>query len=278
MLAQAGNRLPPSATCNASRWRVGRRRARSRRRAAPSSCSARSTRGCGSSTRCPNTSARYAEVAIRAAVQRRAGGARRDGPLPRSRARPVETDGARPARRRSGRCRSTSSKASCGSKWIASPRRATPTSAPPNSDRLAECVDRPRARERSARRHDWRLRRLYPRPRHAGPAGLGRARGVAVLAEVPSLKPEVLEALAEHGLRPRRRHAGGAPARTDQRPLSLRDPAAARSLPRRRVHDQELPARVVELRKRYLLLSIPIERWPLVGLDPNLANRVNSAA
>jgi hypothetical protein len=78
---------------------------------------------------------------------------------------------------------------------------------------------------------------------------------------VPSLKPEILEALAGHGLRPR-----------DDTPLALL---------REQINDlyrveiralrdrcrsgeftiRELPARVVELRKRYLLLSIPVERW-----------------
>jgi hypothetical protein len=78
---------------------------------------------------------------------------------------------------------------------------------------------------------------------------------------VPILKPEILEALAAHGLRPR-----------DDTPLALlreqindlyrveiralRDRCRAGEFT-----TQQLPARVVELRKRYLLLSIPVERW-----------------
>jgi hypothetical protein len=78
---------------------------------------------------------------------------------------------------------------------------------------------------------------------------------------VPLLKPEVLEALAGHGLAP-----------TDDTPLErlreqindlyrveirrLRDRCRAGEFPMR-----ELAPRVVELRKRYMLLSIPIEQW-----------------
>lgn len=78
---------------------------------------------------------------------------------------------------------------------------------------------------------------------------------------MPILKPEVLEALAGHGLRP-----------TAETPLALlreqindlyrveiralRDRCRAGEFP-----TSELAPRVVELRKRYLLLSIPIERW-----------------
>jgi hypothetical protein len=87
---------------------------------------------------------------------------------------------------------------------------------------------------------------------------------------VPSLKPEVLEALAGHGLRP-----------GDDTPVALLR-EQINDLYRfeiRRLRDRcragafttkELPAQVVELRKRYLLLSIPVERW-LAGPDPNLA-------
>lgn len=78
---------------------------------------------------------------------------------------------------------------------------------------------------------------------------------------MPVLKPEVLEALAAHGLIPR-----------DDTPLTrlreqindlyrveirrLRDRCRAGEFPTR-----ELAPRVVELRKRYMLLSIPIEQW-----------------
>jgi hypothetical protein len=78
---------------------------------------------------------------------------------------------------------------------------------------------------------------------------------------VPSLKPEVLEALAGHGLRPR----ADTPVALLREQINdlyrfeirrLRDRCRAGEFTTR-----ELPARVVELRKRYLLLSIPIEKW-----------------
>jgi hypothetical protein len=78
---------------------------------------------------------------------------------------------------------------------------------------------------------------------------------------VQTLKPEVLEALAEHGLRPR-----------DDTPLALlreqindlyrleirklRDECRAGAFPM-----TELAPRVVQLRRRYLLLSIPTAQW-----------------
>ena len=75
------------------------------------------------------------------------------------------------------------------------------------------------------------------------------------------LKPEILEALAAHGLRP---HPDTPTAllreqindlyRIEIR--KLRDRCRAGEFP-----TTELAPRVVELRKRYLLLSIPIERW-----------------
>ena len=78
---------------------------------------------------------------------------------------------------------------------------------------------------------------------------------------MPILKPEVLEALADHGLRP---GADTPPAllreqindlyRVEIR--KLRDRCRAGEFP-----TSELAPRVVELRKRYLLLSIPIDRW-----------------
>ena len=74
----------------------------------------------------PNTSARYAEVAIRAAVSA-AQEERDEMQLFLERARSVEADGI--SRRPGGRCRSTSSKASCGWKSTATPRRVTPTRA-----------------------------------------------------------------------------------------------------------------------------------------------------
>jgi hypothetical protein len=75
------------------------------------------------------------------------------------------------------------------------------------------------------------------------------------------LKPEVLEALAEHGLRPR----DGTPASLLREQINdlyrieirtLRDRCRAGEFP-----VTELAPRVVELRKRYLLLSIPIAQW-----------------
>jgi hypothetical protein len=75
------------------------------------------------------------------------------------------------------------------------------------------------------------------------------------------LKPEILEALAGHGLSPR---PDTPPAllrgqindlyRIEIR--KLRDRCRAGEFP-----VSELAPRVVELRKRYLLLSIPLDRW-----------------
>jgi hypothetical protein len=74
-------------------------------------------------------------------------------------------------------------------------------------------------------------------------------------------RPEVLEALAGHGLAPK----AGTPPQVLRDAINdlyrheiraLRDRCRAGAFPTR-----ELPAHVVELRKRYLLLSIPMERW-----------------
>ncbi|HEX7281548.1 MAG TPA: hypothetical protein VF239_05795 [Vicinamibacterales bacterium] len=75
------------------------------------------------------------------------------------------------------------------------------------------------------------------------------------------LKPDILEALAEHGLNPR---ADTPPARLREQIndlyrieiRALRDRCRAGEFPM-----QELAPRVVELRKRYMLLSIPIAQW-----------------
>lgn len=78
---------------------------------------------------------------------------------------------------------------------------------------------------------------------------------------MPILKPEVIDALAGHGLRP------GAETSVEllREQVSdlyryeirqLRDRCRAGEFPAR-----ELAPRVLELRKRYLLLSIPIDRW-----------------
>ena len=75
------------------------------------------------------------------------------------------------------------------------------------------------------------------------------------------LKPEILEALAEHGLRP----GPDTPPALLREQINdlyrieirkLRDRCRAGEFP-----TTELAPRVVELRKRYVLLSIPIERW-----------------
>lgn len=78
---------------------------------------------------------------------------------------------------------------------------------------------------------------------------------------MPRYRPEVLEELARHGLNPR-------PDTTADRLREqisdlyrieirrLRDRCRAGEFP---THD--LPAHVIELRKRYILLSVPIERW-----------------
>ena len=74
-------------------------------------------------------------------------------------------------------------------------------------------------------------------------------------------RPEVLEELARHGLRPttdtphdRLREQVSDLYRYEIR--QLRDRCRAGAFTTR-----ELPARVIELRKRYLLLSIPTAHW-----------------
>jgi hypothetical protein len=78
---------------------------------------------------------------------------------------------------------------------------------------------------------------------------------------VPILKPEVLAALADHGLRP----GADTPVALLREQINdlyrveirkLRDRCRAGEFP-----TTELAPRVVELRKRYVLLSIPIDRW-----------------
>jgi hypothetical protein len=78
-----------------------------------------------------------------------------------------------------------------------------------------------------------------------------------------AFRPEILDELARHGLRP-------APSTS---PEKLRE--QINDLYRyeiRKLRDRcragefttkELPSRVIELRKRYVLLSIPIARWTL---------------
>jgi hypothetical protein len=78
---------------------------------------------------------------------------------------------------------------------------------------------------------------------------------------VPRYRPEILEELARHGLVPR--PDTPAPRLREQindlyriEIRALRDRCRAGEFP-----TSELPSRVVELRRRYLLLSIPVERW-----------------
>ena len=78
---------------------------------------------------------------------------------------------------------------------------------------------------------------------------------------VPSYRPEILDELSRHGLAPR---PDTAPARLREQIndlyrfeiRALRDRCRAGEFSTR-----ELPARVVELRRRYVLLSIPVARW-----------------
>ena len=74
-------------------------------------------------------------------------------------------------------------------------------------------------------------------------------------------RTEVLDELARHGLKP----LPGTTAEQLREQISdlyryeirkLRDRCRAGEFPIR-----ELPARVIELRKRYMLLSIPVARW-----------------
>jgi hypothetical protein len=78
---------------------------------------------------------------------------------------------------------------------------------------------------------------------------------------VQLLKPEILDALADHGLVPRE-HTPAALLREQINDLyrieirALRDRCRAGEFPM-----TELAPRVVELRKRYMLLSIPTAQW-----------------
>lgn len=78
---------------------------------------------------------------------------------------------------------------------------------------------------------------------------------------MPRYHPQILDELARHGLKPkpdtppeRLREQINDLYRIEIR--QLRDRCRAGEFP-----TQELPARVVELRKRYLLLSVPLLRW-----------------
>ena len=103
-------------------------------------------------------------------------------------------------------------------------------------------------------------------PRQTIRAAAARLGVREALTRMPRYRPEVLDELGRHGL---------APARDTQPPRlreqindlyrieirKLRDRCRAGEIPVR-----ELPAHVVELRKRYMLLSIPMDTW--VEPDP----------
>lgn len=74
-------------------------------------------------------------------------------------------------------------------------------------------------------------------------------------------KSEILEELARHGLRPR---PDTPPARLREQINDLYRIEIRKLRDRCRAGEfstRELPQRVVELRKRYVLLSIPVARW-----------------
>ena len=74
-------------------------------------------------------------------------------------------------------------------------------------------------------------------------------------------RPEVLDELAHHGLRPR---ADTPPARLREQINDLYRYEIRRLRDRCRAGEfttRELPVRVVALRKRYVLLSIPTAQW-----------------
>jgi hypothetical protein len=76
-----------------------------------------------------------------------------------------------------------------------------------------------------------------------------------------TFRPEILDELARHGLRPEQ---DTSPARLREQVNDLyrveirrlRDRCRAGEIPIR-----DLPTHVVELRRRYILLSIPVENW-----------------
>ena len=74
-------------------------------------------------------------------------------------------------------------------------------------------------------------------------------------------RPEVLEELWDHGLQP---GPETPPAQLREQINDLYRIEIRRLRDRCRAGEfrtSELPARVVELRKRYVLLSIPVDRW-----------------
>ncbi len=103
------------------------------------------------------------------------------------------------------------------------------------------------------------MRAPYQRMPHDSPRrDTSRFRRVPVIR----YKPEVLEELATPRLAPAPGDHAGAPSRADQRPLPHRDPAdSATGAAPASSQSRELPDRVRELRKRYVLLSIPVHLW-----------------
>ena len=74
-------------------------------------------------------------------------------------------------------------------------------------------------------------------------------------------KPEILEALASHGLKPR---GDTTPARLREQINDLYRIEIRKLRDRCRAGEfstRELPQQVIELRKRYLLLSIRVDAW-----------------
>jgi hypothetical protein len=74
-------------------------------------------------------------------------------------------------------------------------------------------------------------------------------------------KPEILEELSRHGLRPA---SDTPPARLREQINDLYRIEIRKLRDRCRAGEfstRELPRHVIELRKRYLLLSIPVEQW-----------------
>ena len=78
---------------------------------------------------------------------------------------------------------------------------------------------------------------------------------------MPRYRPEILEELARHGLRPR---ADTMPGRLREQINDLYRVEIRALRDRCRAGEfatAELPVRVVELRTRYMLLSIPVAQW-----------------
>jgi hypothetical protein len=78
---------------------------------------------------------------------------------------------------------------------------------------------------------------------------------------VTRYKPEILDELARHGLKPQ---AATEPAKLREQINDLYRLEIRKLRDRCRAGEfstRELPAHVITLRKRYLLLSIPLENW-----------------